>query len=93
MEITLSKILDAANNIEEIDGISPEIIRLVGAAYCAGQSDARAEERLLNRMAASRAIRSRYWRLVKNTTDLFNQRAVDGLRQEAAEFKGGIYTV
>ena len=57
----------------------------IAAAYWAGQSAARAEEREANRVAIASAPSTRYHKIVAKALAGVNTSAVEGLTSEAAE--------
>ena len=82
---TLNQIITAKKNGEYIEGVNHQIQDAIAAAFWAGESKARAEERESNRIAAKNAPDTRYRGIVAKTLESFNVGAVEGLRDESSE--------
>lgn len=76
------------NNCEYAPNIPHGIQDAIAAAWWAGESHARAQERTMNRAAKDNLPQSRYHRLVAKVADLFNSHSAEGLQDESAEISG-----
>ena len=88
MKTHLHQIITAKNNDQYINGVNHQIQDAIAAAFWAGESKARAEERESNRIAAKNAPNTRYRGIVAKTLESFNLGAVEGLRDESSELLG-----
>lgn len=88
MTYTLGYILKHKNNCEHAPNIPNGIQDAISAAYWAGEAKGRAEEREAIREAKNAIPRGRYHRMIDKALAFFNDKSVEGLKGEHAEFLG-----
>lgn len=91
MNITLGKIIEAANKNQTIEGLDKEIIDAIGAAYWAGESEGIKQERAKTEARFDNLELGRYHQVEGRIARVFcpnhEARAVGGLSEEVNEFK------
>lgn len=85
MKTKLGAVIEARNKSKFVEGVDQNVQNAIAAAFWAGQSDARMEERAANESIKNNLPKTRYYKLAAKISNLFNSRGINGLKEEKEE--------